>query len=180
MIRTNVMKKTTTIKFKTVAPGKEAYLNESFEYIEHPVLGSYFIDWIEGGRKSTSDIGLFDKSENNWDVEFLGKRFTTDLKSYVEQKIIQKLQIHQNEFNYKHENTESVGIPYLDKLTASELDLFIKEALLSVVGVKEITKFISSVSKEAVSKYGNDKLQYTAKFEVKTVTGENIWQSIVI
>lgn len=176
MLKTNVLKKTKTITFTVVAAFATEYLNESFEYIE---ADGTFVDWLNGGIVAPQIIGSFTINDAEYDVEFLNRRFTSTIPAYVQAKLLQKLQIHQSEFSYPYENTEDIGIPYLDKPTKEELDLFIKDAILSTIGVKTISSFASRKAVED-SKYGNARIGYFAEFEVTTVTNETIAQAIVL
>lgn len=178
MYKTNKLRLVKTITFTSVPSFLNEYLNESFEYIQ--VEGVWkFIDWLNGGIKLPTAIGDFIINSEEYDVELLNRRLTTNLLEYVQHKILQRLQLHQNELDYPYENTEDIGLPYLDKPSAEELDLFIKDAIMTVPGVKEITKFISRKEKDE-SKYGAGKIGYFAEFEVKTESEEAIIQSISV
>ena len=189
MIKTNMITKVSTITFLGSNDMMREYVGESFQYIE--AIGSKpasFIDWLNGNPLSyTKPINLIVDSPmqyrielNNYDTKFFSREFTNGLREYVEQKLYQKLNIHREELDYKFEESRSYGLPYLEKLDPEELDLFIKDAILSVVGVKEITKYIGTLSKEQPGDYGQNKLRYTIKFEVVTEEGELLWQMIEI
>jgi len=177
MYKTNVLKKTKTITFTSTASFTREYLDESFEYVQEEDLTWKIIDWLNGGRSNPSAIGDFVINEEEYDTELLNRRFTENLQEYVQQKILQRLQLHQGEFAYPYENTEDVGIPYLDKLSSAELDLFIKDAIMSIIGVREISRFISRKELDE-SKYGAGKIGYFADFEVKTIADDLIAQRV--
>jgi hypothetical protein len=178
MNRTNILTKSKTITFDN---NSGEYSGYSFQYIFDELLGWRIIDWLNGGYSNPVALGNFTINDDEYDTEFLNRGFTQTLFNYSKEKILQKLNIHLNEFRYKFENTEDIGIPYLEKPTADELDLFIKEAILSTIGVKEITSFNSKkVTIQDAGKYGRNKVSYYAEFNVKIETGENVWQSIAI
>lgn len=180
MIKTNVLMKTRSITFGS--PNRDlgeynVYKGKSFELIEG--LEGKFIDWVNGGISEISGIpiGEVKRNEPAWDVKFFGREFTEDLREYVQNKILQKLNIHREELNYKFENTDEIGIPYLDKLTEEELNFFIREAIMEVIGAREITNFKSEIIKDSERQ---GKTNYIVKFEVMTEGGDMVWQSIEI
>lgn len=176
MLKTNVLRKVKTITFTSTPSFLNEYLNKSFEYIEE---SGQFIDWLNGGIRSAATIGQIVLHPAEYDTDFFNRHFTKTQWEYTFQKILQRLQLHQGEFYYPYENTDDIGIPYLDKPSVEELDLFIKDAILSVDGVKEITKFISRKDSDN-SKYGTNKLGYFAEFEVKTIYGEIVAQKVAL
>lgn len=177
MIRTNEL-----VKSKTITFGNDAgeYSGYSFQYLQDETEAWVIKDWLNGGYTAPVTIGSFIENEELYDTTFLNRGFTTSLHDYVKERLLQKLNIHLNEFKYKYENTEDIGIPYLEKPSKDELDLFIKEAILTTVGVSQITSFISRVTAGDAGKYGKNKISYLAEFKVKIETGEILWQSIEI
>lgn len=188
MIKTNILNITKTITFHGSRIINSEYIGKSFQYID-PIgddskSAGRFIDWVYGSpgnyTKEVGDVAFPEQytiDTHNLDTKFLNRGFTSTLREYVEQKVWQKLSIHREELDYKFEDVINVGIPYLDKLSTEELDLFIKDAILSVLGVKEISKYIGSVIKEDNN---SGKLKYEVKFELLTEEDEKVWQSIEI
>ena len=152
----------------------------SFQYIQDDTEAWVIIDWLNGGYSAPVPLGSFDVNEEEYDTTFLNRGLTATLSEYTSERIKQKLNIHLNEFSYRFENTEDVGLPYLEKPSGPELDLFLKEALISTTGVREITSFASRVGSTDAGKYGKNKLTYFAEFTIKIETGEELWQSIKI
>lgn len=142
-------------------------------------------DWLYGGYTRPLDVSgekVYIIEKDQYDSEFLNRSFTETNKDYSLQKIIQKLNIHLNEFNYKFENTEDIGIPYLNKPTKAELDLFIRDAILTTSGVIELKRFASRLAnvRDDNDKYGKNRQTYFLEFEVIVEGGETLWQSIEI
>lgn len=179
MLRTNILRKIETLTFKNNV-SKVEYRGKTFETIKIEGQADSFIDWINGGIKTVGSIGEIAETNIEWDTGFLNRAFTDDLETYVQQKLAQKLNIVQGEIDYKFENTEMLGIPYLDKLLSEELDLFIKDAIISTVGVKELTQYKGEKKLLPKAEYGGGKEIYSIKFEVVTEEGEKVWQSIEI
>lgn len=180
MIKTNKIKKSKIITFDA---DSGEYSNLSFQYINDEADENYgsFIDWVNGGHTSPVFAGtgtILEREE--YDTEFLNRAVTQTLEEYTLHRLIQKLNTHLNEFNYRYENTENIGLPYLEKPSSDELDLFIKEAILNTVGVKEITEFASRSAAGDADEFGKNRVTYFAEFKIKTETGEEIWQSIEI
>jgi len=171
------MTKSKTLTFENDAG---EYSGLSFQYILDDVLGWVIIDWLNGGKNEPVLLGTFNVNAEEYDTVFINRNLTVTLESYVQEKLTQKLNIHLNEFNYKYENTEDVGIPYLEKPTKDELDLFLKEAILTVEGVKELISFSSRTINEDSGKLGKNKSSYSAEFSIKTELGDEVWQSIEI
>jgi hypothetical protein len=177
MIKTNNLIKTKTITFENNAGN---YSGLSFEYLQDESEAFVIKDWLNGGYSSPGSIGSFKINPEEYDTPLLNRGFSKTPTEYVKAKILQKLNIHLNEFKYRYENTEDIGIPYLDKPTVNELDLFIKEAILSTAGVKEITSFISRKATIDAGDFGKNKAKYYAEFSIKIETGDELWQSIAI
>jgi hypothetical protein len=179
MIKTNEVTKSITITFDNTSG---EYSNLSFQYIDDTEDVNYgkFVDWLNGGYTTPASAGTGVINTEEYDTLFLNRGLTTTLEGYVKEQLLQKLNIHLNEFNYKYENTEDIGIPYLEKPSKDELDLFLKEAITATLGVDEITSFESSVAVGEASKYGKNRLVYSANFKIQTETGEIVWQSIEI
>lgn len=195
MIKTNALRKTKTIHFHDNFNTDIEYRNRSFEYLDpieatddNPGRGASFKDWVNGkpGQyiKRVSDVSSdpsrYTIERNNFDTEFFSRRFSVTLKGYVEAKLLQRLNIHRGELDYKFEDANVVGIPYLDKLSTDELDLFIKDTITSTVGVKEIIEYVGSLREEPNSRYGSGKLSYHVGFRITTEEGEDISHSIEI
>jgi hypothetical protein len=184
MLKTNRLVKTETITFRDVPVIPEDYRGKSFKKIkvlQGDIMVDGFINWVNGGLTAINTINGYQgnviTNEPAWDVSFFGRDFTADLREYVQNKILQKLNIHRGELDYKFESTLEVGVPYLDKLTEEELNFFIREAIMEVIGAKEITKFKSEI---VLDKERAGKSNYIVKFEVITERGDLIWQSIEI
>lgn len=177
MIKTNELVKSKTITFNNTSG---EYSGLSFQYVFDETLGWRIIDWLNGGYSDPMMIGNFIINKEEYDTLFLNRKLTTTLFDYTKNMILQKLHIHLNEFNYRYENTEEIGIPYLEKPNADELDLFIKEAILSTTGVREILEFKSRLVSADAGEYGKNKVTYYVEFTVITETGDTVWQSIAI
>ena len=115
------------------------YTGKSFRKVEN----NKFINYLEGTIEEISKYGMTTESRG-FDLMMNGiNNYTDNIKSYVEQKLQQKLSIHMGELNYPFEDTEQLGIPYLTKKSKEELDLISKDAILNTEGVKNILTYTS-------------------------------------
>lgn len=123
-----------------------SYIGKSFRKVEN----NKFINYLEGTIDEISKYGSATESRG-YDMMMNGtNNYTNDIKSYVEQKLQQKLSIHMGELNYPFEDTDQLGIPYLTKKTKEEFDLILKDAILNTEGVKNILTF---TSEQVINKY---------------------------
>lgn len=144
------------------------YIGESFELVQDPILGQVIKDWINGGLKDPDQIGSFERG-SGWDFDLFHGSYTQTEVERVAQKLQQKLSIHLGELSYPFENTDEIGVPYINKKTKDEMDLILIEEISSTEGVENIIDFTSKI---------DDNRHYTLEFSVTIRGGEQAWLSI--
>lgn len=149
------------------------YANESFEYSDGKIK-----DWINGGKDGNpywiTYSGNTSIPYEVYDIELPNQdSHSTDNVDYVTQKLLQNMNIFANELNLPFENTNNIGIPYINKHSKDELDLIIRDYILNTPGVDRIEEFKSELK-------GSDKRTYVLDFKVISVRGEIIWLSTEI
>jgi hypothetical protein len=104
MIKTNEVTKSITITFDNTSG---EYSNLSFQYIDDTEDVNYgkFVDWLNGGYTTPASAGTGVINTEEYDTLFLNRGLTTTLEGYVKEQLLQKLNIHLNEFNYKYEKS---------------------------------------------------------------------------
>lgn len=170
------VRKIKTIKFLSVIDdvNDSEYIGESFEAIEANGSIVAFIDWLNGRGTTTNPFTLDPNSmgtykiEEGWDIESFNGSIATTKKETVTQLLTQKLLLQYDELDYFYEDTSNVGVPYIEKKSKEELDLIIRNEILSTPGVNEILSFVSTVEDRA----------YKLEFSVKTTEGEIVWLSV--
>lgn len=172
------VRKIKTIKFLSVIDdaNDSEYIGESFETFinEEDNNDLYFIDWLNGRGTTAnpfslkaSDMGTY-TIEEGWDIDSFDDSIATTNKETVLQLLTQKLLLQYDELDYFYEDTSNIGIPYIEKKSKEELDLIIRNEILSTPGVNEILSFVSTVEDRA----------YKLEFSVKTTEGEIVWLSV--
>jgi len=140
------------------------YVGESFEatIVNDTITG--FIDWLNGGLKAP--VGDYKQGES-WDFEFFDDAYADTEVGIVTQLLQQHLSIQYGELNYAFEESSDVGIPYINKKTKEEMDLILKDEILSTQGVAKIIEYNSNVEDR----------HYTVEFTVETNGGDTVWLS---
>lgn len=156
----------------------ESYKDESFEYRVSDD-GIMIKDWINGGKDENHPYWIIYSGNTSipyeaYDIELSNQDpHSTNNVDYVTQKLLQNMNIFTNELNLPFENTNNIGIPYINKYSKGELDLIIRDYILNTPGVDRIEEFKSELK-------GSDKRTYVLDFKVISVRGEIIWLSTEI
>ena len=145
-------------------PANLEYVGESFEAIVVNETITSFVDWINGGE--TAPVGDYEQGDG-WDFEFFDGAYADEEVEIVKQLLQQHLSIQYGELNFQFEDSSDVGIPYINKKTKDEMDLILRDEILSTKRVAKILKFESSLVDR----------KYTVKFTVETDGGETLWLS---
>ena len=159
------VRKITYITYIEGAPPE--YVGKSFEAILVNDTITQFIDWLNGGV--AVPVGDYENGKG-WDMTIFDDSYTENNTDTVTQLLQQKLSIQHGELNYDFENSLDVGVPYIDKKKKDELDLILRDEILSTQGVDQIISFESTMKDR----------HYTLKFSVKTSGGDTVWLSTEI
>lgn len=127
------------------------------------------IDNLTGKLLNINAYGItFSKQETAIDIAMSSDAYANSLQEYVKTLLISKLYTVKNEIQYKTEDFDT-GIAWFDKKQKLELDLLIKNAILTTPYVISLKSFNSTVSNNGT---------YSVDFIAILLGGSSVWLAI--
>lgn len=165
------IRKVRQITYITILSGEAEYVGKSFEAVIENEIITGFKDWLNGNVTNgfiKSVSGFTFTRQQGFDIEIYENAIANNNADTVKNRLYQRLLLQYNELKYSYVKTEGVGIPYLNKKTKAEMDLILRNEIISTEGVDKIIEFNSTVVNRV----------YHLEFKVTTVKGEIVWLTI--